>query len=442
MREPKRGDVSQRGRLPGGRTWALLIVLCGLVMAVVPSVSASAAIVQKKAWGSGGAGAGQLAFSEGIATDANHHVYVADTGNDRIQKFSASGRFLLAWGWGVKDGQSRLETCRSSCQTGIGGPGAGQLGAPNGVAPDGRGHVYVADTGEDRIEEFSPSGGLLDSWGSAGSGPGRFDSPVDVAIGRAGQVYVADFFNLRIQRFTRHGRYLGQWPAPYPYGLASDSSGNLYAAEYYDDRVEKFSATGRFLRVWGWGVRTGDNRFERCGPRPGCSTGIQGSGKGEFASPTAVATDPAHRVYVADSSNDRIQKFSAGGRFLTTWGEFGHSRGQFDYPAGVAVDAGGHVYVVDEVNQRIVKYAQVPPRTTITGSKVSDARSRAKFRFRSSEPGSRFSCKLDHRRFHRCHSPRVYRPLSVGTHTFKVRATGAGRLTDPTPAKKRFRLSK
>jgi DNA-binding beta-propeller fold protein YncE len=377
-------------------SWLSLLLAAGLATTLASAAPAAAAIEQRIAWGSKGSGAGQFSYPAGVETDSAGHVYVADTGNDRMQKFSASGGFLLGWGWGVKDGQSELQTCRSSCQRGIYGPGEGQLNAPNGVAPDPAGHVYVADTGEDRIQKFSPSGRFLDKWGSTGSGPGKFDAPVDVAVGPAGQVYVADFSNLRIQRFARGGRFLGQWAAPYPYGLATDSSGHVYVAEYYDDRVEKFSPEGRFLRMWGWGVKTGRSRFERCGPpRVACSPGIDGSGDG-----------------------------------------------QFFFPDGIATDSAGHVYVVDAVNFRIVKYAQIPPQTTITAAKIRSGQRRAEFGFKSSESGSKFRCRLDHRDFRRCGSPKVYRHLRAGQHTFRVRATDADKLTDPTPAKKRFWITK
>src|SRR5213592_879951 len=73
-------------------------------------------------------------------------------------------------------------------------------------------------------------------------------------------------------------------------------------------------------------------------------------------SPTGVAVDAGSNVYVADWSNNRIQKFTSTGTFVTTWGTSGYYAGQFQGPAGVAVDAGGNVYVADTHNHRVQKF--------------------------------------------------------------------------------------
>jgi DNA-binding beta-propeller fold protein YncE len=441
----------KRGRV-ARRTWLLPLLAAGLFATLAIATPASGAIVQKAAWGSGGSGAGQFGYAQGIATDSRGHVYVTDLANNRIEKFSAAGRFLLTWGWGVEDGASAFETCRSSCQAGIGGSGEGQFSAPVDLAFDSADRAYVADSGNNRIQKFTASGRFLTKWGHPGSDNGEFGcyvddhgdcdggSPRGVAVSRGDRVWVTDDANRRTQKFSPNGRFLAKVGAT-AYYVAADSADHIYIQG--GDSIDKFSAGGRFLLRWGWGVRYGLDRFERCGPptpRVGCSPGISGSGKGQFNGPEGIATDDRGHVYVADSSNERIQKFSASGRFLTTWGEFGHGEGQFEYPTDIAVDSAGHVYVADAVNDRIVKYAQVPPQTTITSSKV--ARRQARFSFNSSEPHSHFKCKLDHGAFGPCDSPKVYRRLSAGSHTFRVRAIDADHLKDPKAAKKWFSLAK
>ena len=69
-----------------------------------------------------------------------------------------------------------------------------------------------------------------------------------------------------------------------------------------------------------------------------------------------VAVDSAGYVYVADTYNDRIQKFDSAGKFITKWGTKGNSTGQFHGPQGVAVDSAGYVYVADTYNDRIQKF--------------------------------------------------------------------------------------
>src|SRR2546427_358857 len=75
--------------------------------------------------------------------------------------------------------------------------------------------------------------------------------------------------------------------------------------------------------------------------------GTFGSGNGQFCDPTAVATDGAGDVFVVDSGNFRIEKFSGTGAYLTQWGSYGSGDGQFIIPIGVATDATGNVYVSD-----------------------------------------------------------------------------------------------
>ncbi|MGE5529598.1 MAG: 6-bladed beta-propeller, partial [Patescibacteria group bacterium] len=69
-----------------------------------------------------------------------------------------------------------------------------------------------------------------------------------------------------------------------------------------------------------------------------------------------VAVDAAGNVYVADSYNHRVQKFTSGGTYLTQWGGEGSGNGQFKYPHGIAVDAAGYVYVTDRDNRRVQKF--------------------------------------------------------------------------------------
>jgi len=133
------------------------------------------------------------------------------------------------------------------------------------------------------------------------------------------------------------------------------------------------------------GCRTGSDCLLACaGPGPGCGVqslacvatcptttttttippctflltwGSSGSGDGQFANPADVATDGSGNVYVADTNNNRIQKFDASGTFLTTWGNFGSGNGQFSSPPGVATNGSGNVYVADTNNDRIQKFA-------------------------------------------------------------------------------------
>src|SRR4029079_12301900 len=114
----------------------------------------------------------------------------------------------------------------------------------------------------------------------------------------------------------------------YPQGVAVDGSGNVYVASDANNRVDKFTSSGAFPRAWGKDVtpigspdNTGTN-FEICSPADGdaCQAGTYGGGLGgEISTPRGIGTDPAGNVYVADSDNNRIQKFASDVTFMRAW---------------------------------------------------------------------------------------------------------------------------
>jgi hypothetical protein len=383
--------------------------------------------------GRSGGGAGQLAYPEDVATDSVGDVYVADYANTRIDEFSAAGAFIKAYGWGVSDGASSFETCTSTCQPGLAGGGAGELDYPTGVATDSSGDVYVADR-DNRIDEFSAGGAFIEAYGwgvsdgmnkfetctstcqvgAPGAGAGELDDPTDVATDSSGDVYVADSGNQRIDEFSAGGSFIraygwgvsdgasqfetctstcqagiagggaGQLYAPE--GVATDSLGDVYVADLSNERIDEFSAAGKFIEAYGWGVVDGASKFETCTST--CQAGIAGVGAGQLdlSYPDGVATDGSGDVYVADSTNGRIDEFSAGGAFIDAYGwgvsdgashfetctstcRVGLSTGgagAFNFPHGVATDSSGDVYVADSADERIEEFSARAPSTTST----------------------------------------------------------------------------
>jgi len=280
-------------------------------------------------WGSPGSGNGQFSHPQGIAIDSSNNVYVADTANDRIQKFDNNGNYLTQWG--------------------TNGSGNGQFDFPEPIAIDSSNDVYVADTSNDRIEKFDSNGNYLTQWGSSGSGNGQFSYPQGIAIDSSNNVYVTDFYNDRIEKFDSNGNYLTQWGSQglgngqfsYPQGIAIDSSNNVYVADLYNDRIEKFDSNGNYLTQWG----------------------SQGLGNGQFEGPGCVTIDSSNNIYAVDNydsylGNDcRIEKFDSNGNYLTQWGNFGSGNGQFDFPYGIAIDSNNNVYVADTSNYRVQVFA-------------------------------------------------------------------------------------
>ncbi len=188
--------------------------------------------------------------------------------------------------------------------------------------------------------------GFIRVWGSTGSGNGQFDAPYNVAVDSAGNIYVADSDNNRIQKFDRTGTFITKWGSfgigigqlSCPSGVAVDNRTTVYVADTCNHRIEKFTSTGTYLG------QLGDSS-----PNPG-------DGDGQFYYPSGVAVDSNGNVYVADTSNNRIQKFDSYGHFLIKWGSFGISLGQFYSPVGVVVDSAGNIYVADTANNRIQEF--------------------------------------------------------------------------------------
>jgi RTX calcium-binding nonapeptide repeat (4 copies)/NHL repeat len=362
-----------------------------------------------------GAGDGQFNDPRRVAVDAGGNVYVSDSSNNRIEKFSSSGTFLSTWGWGVADGSNAFQICTSSCQAGIHGSGDGQLWTPQGVAVSSSGNVYVADWNNDRVQEFSSSGAFLRTWGW-GVDDGSNALQICTSSCQAGISGAGD----------------GQFDGPAT--LTIDSSG-VFVADYFNHRIDKFSSSGTFLRTWGWGVDSGSNAFQIC--TSSCQRGLAGAGDGQFSGLSGLATDSSGNVYVADWINDRVQKFAGWGGFGTKWGSTGSGPGEFAAPDGVAVDSSGAIYVADSSNQRIEVFCNCTQTTITAGpSGVTNSVS-ASFSFASSEPGSSFECRRDSNQeadFQSCTSPKFYAPLADGSHTFEVRATSPGLGIDPTPA--------
>lgn len=260
----------------------------------------------------------------GVAVDNSGNVYVADTNNHQIQKFTSNGTFVTKW-----------QTIGSV------GSGIGELHSlPYGVAVDSLGTVYVVDSYYNCITKFTSDGTFIAKWGTRGSGNGQFNAPSAVAVDNSGIVYVADTGNHRIQTFTTDGTCLSAWGSEWfgegkldsPSGVAVDNAGYIYVTDTGDELIKKFTSDGTLVTKWR----------------------AIGSGTGELSGlPYGVAVDDTGTVYVTGMYYGRIQMFTSNGTFLTQWGKYGSEPGEFCTPLGIAVDRSGAIYVADTNNNRI-----------------------------------------------------------------------------------------
>src|SRR6266478_405384 len=179
------------------------------------------------------------------------------------------------------------------------GTGKGELDSPSGIAVDSNGNVLVADTGNGRIEKFSPTSTFISTIGMKGAGNGQLGAPNGIAVDRNGNMYIADAGNHRVQKLAPNGGFIAEWKGPEPgfYGprrIAIGPDDSIYVVDQGHTRIVKFKPDGQVLTVWG----------------------TKGNGDAQFDDPTSVAVDPTtNKVYVADPRNKRIQVFDASGKF-------------------------------------------------------------------------------------------------------------------------------
>ncbi|HEY7960372.1 MAG TPA: hypothetical protein VID29_00485 [Solirubrobacteraceae bacterium] len=343
----------------------VLFAVCLAVSVVVGSASVFAADthVFASSFGSAGSGAGQVSLGEGsgvAVSAATHDVYVADTGNVRVDQFTAGGVFVRAWGWGVADGLPAFETCTLSCQRGLEGSGEGQFTTPVFVAVDNSGgvsagDVYVGDRGTNTVLKFTGEGAYLATNSGAGATSpvaGPFGALAGVTVDGSGSVWVYDA-NGNMFEFAQDGSFTSDWNSGRgvtPRGIDADSAGNLYVLTG-GGSVEQFSATGTDV----------------------------GPVNGDASNPTGFAFDRSSDELYMDSGGSLIRHYGAScdaGGSCAALDVFGE--GQLNGAAGLAVDPSTHaVFAADAGNARVVVFSPVTLPDVSTGEASAVAPSSA-----------------------------------------------------------------
>ena len=315
-----------------------------------------------------------------VTADSAGNVFAADWENSVVVKISPNGTLTVVAGNGT---------------SGISGDGglatAAQVGAPQGMAMDSAGNLYIADCGYGMVRKVSPAGIISTVAGTGGSGysgdggpaiSARLSFPIAVTLDASGNLYIADSRNNRIRMVTPAGvisTVAGTGVASYsgdggpatsaalnnPEGVLADSAGNVYIADSRNSRVRKIAPNGIISTIAG----NGTDAYPSDGV-PATNTSL--------VSPAGMALDATGNLYVAQESWSRIRKINTAGIISTVAGSnstngFSGDGGPaasaslYD-PRDVAMDAAGSLYIADSQNNRIRKVTPDGTISTLAGN--------------------------------------------------------------------------
>ncbi len=321
---PGSTNASYRSTYHGPNRWLKVLVTAINANGATTVATASTGVVLPNSYmektgefATKGSGNGQLNNPSGIATDTTGNVWVADTANNRVEKFSSTGTFIAAYG--------------------TLGSGSLQFKAPQGIAVDSSGTVWVSDTGNNRVEALTSAGAF------AGIVPIEV-SPTAIATAKTGTeqtVYIGVGSQIYVLRGsspslmfpvgvyggagTGNGQFTGVG------GLAVDeSAARVYATDVGGHRVEVFSTTVGL---------TYQSQY-----------GTSGTGEGHLGTPQGLAVQSGN-VFVADKTNANVQKFS-GSSTLQLFTEAAGVYGVATYPK--ATD--GSMYVLNQTTGKIARW--------------------------------------------------------------------------------------
>lgn len=267
-----------------------------------------------------------------VVVDSLGKLYVLDTGNYRVQRCT----FTTVW------------SCTTFHGTGSPGSALDEISTAFGLGVDSADNVYIADSENQRVKKCT-SAGVCSVFATG------FEWAASVAVDSSNNVFVTDNHDFTIRKFSSSGASFGKFAGtsgvPYiiddirlnrPWGIGTAADGSIYTTEKFGHRLVKLNLAG--VQQWTVG-----------------EAGIWGDDNDHFDGPEGnPAVDSVGRVYVTDSWNHRVQIFTSAGVYDGTIGvtdETGNDNAHFDYPAGVAISpVNDDIYVVDRWNQRVQVY--------------------------------------------------------------------------------------
>ncbi|HEY1522610.1 MAG TPA: hypothetical protein VGF70_06320 [Solirubrobacteraceae bacterium] len=350
--------------------------------------------------GGGVATRARLSFPEAVAVGRAGNIFIADMGDNEIREVKPSGQVTVVAGNGA--------FCQNPPNCGDGEKATdAELSFPSGIAVDGSGNVYVADTQDNEVRKIASSGTITRVAGtgapcahppSCGDGgladTAKLTAPAGLAIDRSGNLYIADAGDQEIRKLSRSGTITrvagtGKWCAHppscrdgsaatsarlrFPQAVALGRSGTWYIADGGDQEVRQVSATGKISTVAGVG--------KPCSAPPACGDG----GPAKSASlnfPAGVAVGPAGGLFIADAADHELREVE-GGKIIRLAGDgspcakpptcgddHASPSATLDYPVAVASDQHGNLYLADAGDNEVrwLSRARASHISTSTGS--------------------------------------------------------------------------
>ncbi|MGD0869192.1 MAG: IPT/TIG domain-containing protein [Bryobacteraceae bacterium] len=310
------------------------------------------------------------------------------------------------------DGGGNLTLMAGNSRPGFSGDGGpatqAQLNAPQGLALDQNGNLYIADSKNNRIRIVSSTGIINTFAGTGQISPGGASTyndgglatnallhlPAGVAVDKSGNVYIADTGDNLIREVTTdglinsiagdsYGSYRGDaGPAlaaelHSPEDVAVDSSGNVYIADSANAVIREITASTGIINYIAGNVTAPTSGAVTGTPNVGYSGDGAAANLAGLVEPFALALDSSGEVYFAENGDSRIRKIDTKGNISTIAGNgtAGYSgdgstgtNAELNFPTGVAVDSSGNVYIADLVNLRIRKLTSGGTISTVAGN--------------------------------------------------------------------------
>ncbi len=289
--------------------------------------------------GSEGTGNGQFRWPADMAFDSKGNMWVTDTVNNRVEEFNEKGEYLKSFG--------------------SAGTGNGQFKSPGGIAINSSNDIWVVDTENQRLQEFNEKGEYLKQITGGVSYNEKLREVGGIAL-LEGNIWVTEGRGELVEEFSEitgkfENDYYGEGGSEFhsPTGIAFLHAGWWIAS----------SGSSKILGLGREGENNGEINFE------GSVGGYVGrSGAGSLKYPEGIAFDSKGDLWVADTENDRVQEFGElspyKSRYMTQFGTNGSGTGQFSDPKSVAIDSKGNIWVVDTRNSRLEKWS--PSSASIT----------------------------------------------------------------------------